>query len=239
MTFEIIVPHLGLNSDLTAKAMRCLHTIEKYSTDYKVIWVDNASPQEEFDAIMPVLELVPHMLIRNSSNQGFVRATNQGLRFSTAPYVILCNNDIEAAPNWLEKLRQPFLEDPSVGLCGPLTTDGGWQGNYARQNPSAAGWVALEPGRMLAAFCLMQSRACLESVGYHDEEFVPYGGFGGDDFLAWQAEQKGFLLALQRDLTIVHHRRSTFKTIYREEEHKAMQILALKRFREKQGGAGI
>lgn len=232
--YEIVIPHLGLNSDLTAKAMRCLHTIEKYSQDYRVIWIDNGSPQEEFDAIAPVLDLVPHMLIRNSSNQGFVKATNQGLRFSTAPYVILFNNDAEAAPHWLEKLRQPFLDHPVVGLCGPLTTGGGWQGHYARQNPGETGPVVLPPGRMLAGFCLMQSRACLEACGYHDEDFVPYGGFAGDDMLAHVAEHKGFRLALQRDLVIPHHRRSTFHTIHTPEESKAMQELALAKFREKQ-----
>lgn len=233
-TYDVIIPHLGLNSDLTAKAMRCLHTIEKYSQDYRVIWIDNGSPEGEFDAILPVLALVPHMLIRNSSNQGFVKATNQGLRFSTAPYIVMLNNDCEAAPGWLEQLRQPFDEDPSIGLCGPLTTDGGWQARYRERNMHATGWMALDPGNMLAFFCCMMSRRCLEQVGYQSEEFAEFGGFGGDDLYCWQAEQKGFRLALQRDLTIAHHRRSTFHTLHSQQESKAMQELALARFREKQ-----
>jgi hypothetical protein len=42
----------------------------------------------EFDKLYDVLKDMPHKLIRNSRNTGFVIATNQGLHLSSAKYVI-------------------------------------------------------------------------------------------------------------------------------------------------------
>jgi GT2 family glycosyltransferase len=233
---DIIIPHFGASPDLTRLAIRCLESIAQHSKNYRVIFIDNGTPDAEWTIILETLRQLPHVLIRNRINQGFVKAVNQGISFSLggdAKYQVLLNNDTEAVPAWLEKLQQPFLEEPQVGLCGPLTTDEGWQGKYAERNPGATGWGVLPPGRMLAFFCTMFSRKCVETVGLHDEDFVPYGGFGGDDLYCAQAEKAGFLLALQRDLVIPHHRRSTFKVVHGADAIPAMQTEALNLFYEK------
>ena len=234
-TYDIVIPHYGVNLELNKKLVTCLCSIYESSrhNSYRVIVVDNGTP--DFTEV-PIFNETPHVLIRNSKNLGFVRAINQGLQYSTAPYIVMLNNDTVVAPGWLEALRQPFLEDPTVGLVGPLTDDAGWQGRYHRDNPDAKGWVMLPPGRMLAFFCAMISRKCLETVGYQDEAFVPFGGFGGDDHYCALAEAKGFRLALQRDVLIHHDRRSTFHTLMTEEESKAMQVEALAKFKELKHG---
>ncbi len=235
-TYDIVIPHYGVNIDLVCKLLNCLTSIASYSSDCRVILVDNGSPDWDCPAIDKVLGPVPFMSIRNSKNLGFVRAINQGLQYSTAPYIVMLNNDTIVAPGWLEALRQPFLEDPTVGIVGPVTDDSGWQGRYHRDNPDAKEWVMLPPGRMLAFFCAMISRRCLETVGYQDEAFVPYGGFGGDDHYCALAEAKGFRLALQRDILIHHDRRSTFHTLMTPDESKAMQVEALAKFKEMKHG---
>lgn len=235
-TYDIVIPHYGANHALNLKAMACLCSIIEFSgDDYRVILVDNGT-DNYFEIVETGLAWMPHVLIRNSKNLGFVRAINQGLQYSTAPYIVMLNNDTIVAPGWLEALRRPFLEDPSVGLVGPLTDDAGWQGRYHRDNPDAKEWVMLPPGRMLAFFCAMISRRCLETVGYQDEAFVPYGGFGGDDHYCALAEAKGFRLALQRDILIHHDRRSTFHTLMTPEESKALQVEALAKFKELKHG---
>lgn len=233
---DIIIPHLGATPELTRLAIRCLESIAEYSHDYRVLFVDNGTPDAELTIILETLRQLPHKLIRNRVNQGFVKAVNQGLSFSfsgNADRIVLLNNDTEAVPGWLDTLWQPFLEDPAVGISGPLTTDEGWQGRYARANDGQHGWVMLPPGRMLAFFCAMFSRKCAEAIGLHDEDFVPFGGFGGDDLACAQAEAKGFRLALCRDVVIPHHRRSTFKTLHSAEESQDMQAKALSLFHDK------
>lgn len=237
MIFDIIIPSFGCSPDITVKAIRCLETICEHSQDYRVLWIDNGTPGAALAPVLAILDTMPHVLIRNRVNQGFVKATNQGLRFSTAPYVVLMNNDTEAAPNWLEKLREPFEDTAArdamgpVGMSGPLTTTpNSWQGRWPK---TKKGWTHLAKGRMLAAFCLMMSRQCLEMVGFHDESFDQFGGFGGDDLLALTVERAGFELALVQDLIIPHHHRSSFKALYSDETIKEMQAEALAMFHEK------
>lgn len=235
-TYDIVIPHYGVNQELVCKLLNCLTSIASCSSNCRVILVDNGSPDWDIDTIEKMLNHVPFVSIRNSKNLGFVRAINQGLQYSTAPYIVMLNNDTIVAPGWLDAMRQPFIEDPTVGIVGPLTDDAGWQGRYHRDHPDAKEWVALPPGRMLAFFCAMISRRCLETVGYQDEAFVPYGGFGGDDHYCALAEAKGFRLALQRDVLIHHDRRSTFHTLMTVDESKALQVEALAKFKELKHG---
>ena len=235
-TYDIVIPHYGVTPDLICKLLNCLMSIAAHSANCRVILIDNGSPDWDIDTIEKMLNPVPFVSIRNSKNLGFVKAINQGLQYSTAPYIVMLNNDTIVAPGWLDAMRQPFLEDPTVGLVGPLTDDGGWQGRYHRDHPDAKEWVALPPGRMLAFFCAMISRRCMETVGYQDEAFVPYGGFGGDDHYCALAEAKGFRLALHRDVLIHHDRRSTFHTLMTVDESKALQVEALAKFKELKHG---
>ena len=74
--YQIIIP-VWNQPDLTVK---CLQSIKKYSKDYQVILVDNASEDEAFETINETLITMPHVLIRNTVNTGFVKATNQVLQ---------------------------------------------------------------------------------------------------------------------------------------------------------------
>jgi GT2 family glycosyltransferase len=239
---DIIIPHFGVTPDLTAYAVRCLESIATHSRDYRVIFIDNGSPD---DSYLPTLRQLPHMLIRNRHNLGFVKATNQGLAFSTAPHVVLMNNDTQAVPNWLEKLREAFDADAAVGIAGPFTNSlKCWQGRaYAEMrcsfpDPTTIEYdlstVVLPPGRMLAFFCAMISRRCLDAVGLLDEDFGV--GFGDDDNYCLRAERAGFRLALVRSLMIPHAHRTTFSEVYGAEAIPAMQEKALELFHQKRRG---
>ncbi len=239
-TYDIIIPHFGVTPDITKKAVRCIETISEFSPldEVRLIVIDNDSSKEDWLEITGVIRAwdFQHIVVmRNPRNVGFVKAVEQGIAIGTAPYVVLMNNDAEAAPNWLQLLRQPFEEDPSVAICGPLTTDGGWQARYRERNPDAEGWVALPSGHMVAFFCAMITRAFLEEYGFQHKGFEDFGGFGGDDYLCDLAGRLGYRIALQRDLVIKHHRRTTFKALHSEEQIKEMQTAALARFCEMKG----
>jgi GT2 family glycosyltransferase len=237
ITYDVVIPHFGVTPDITAKAVRCIETIAEYSPldDVRLIVIDNGSPAEDWHQITGAIRAAdfPNVVVlRNPTNVGFVKAVEQGIAIGTAPYVVLMNNDTEAAPNWLQLLRQPFDKDRSIAICSPLTTDSGWQGRYARDNPEATGWVSLPPGKMVAFFCAMLSRTFLADVGFRHEAFEDFGGFGGDDYLCEVACKFGYRIALQRDLVIKHHRRTTFKALHSEEHIKELQDGALARFRK-------
>lgn len=232
---DIIIPHYGVG-ELTALCQRCLETIREHTTGYRLIFVDNGSP--EFDQIEPEVRSHPHILIRNVQNVGFVKAVNAGLRVSSAPHVVLVNNDIEAAAGWLDKLREGF-NIPQVGIVGPLmrvekdeadpvfkVSRPCWQSTWKVRN--GGGLFVVPQTAMVAFFCVMFSREVLNAVGSLDET---YGvGLGDDDDYCRRVHRLGFEIVLQQDLRIPHHHRSTFNVLYSPEEIKSMQAKALRKF---------
>lgn len=222
---EIVIAHYGTGA-LTAMCLRCLESIRLHSSDYRLIFVDNGSP--EFEAVRGELDRHPHLLIRNTENIGFIRATNQGLAVSTAPYIVLLNNDTWVVPGWLVRLRLALDETADAGLAGPLTTTpDSWQGRW---NPAARPMTTILSSRsMLAFFCVMIKRRVIDSIGMLNEDFG--AGFGDDDEYCYRAQRAGFKLVLAEDLVIPHHHRQTFKQLYTAPEIAALQAAALAKFR--------
>lgn len=224
MKYDIIIP----SWNMAEVAVKCLKSIATFSDDYRVIFVDNGSEQEELDQILQVLEEMPHLLIRNEQNLGFVKATNKGIEASEAPFLVLMNNDTEAVAGWLTKLSDPLIKNRSVMLSGPLTTTpNSWQGRYPK---GKKGYVIRNSG-MIAFFCTMFKREVFSKVGMLDERFGV--GFGDDDDFCMRVLNAGYVMALVQDLVIPHHHRSTFKKIYGEENIKGMEVAAIDKFKEK------
>lgn len=223
--FDIVIP----SWNMSVFAVNCLRSIKKHSVNYRVIFVDNGSDAAEFEQVWRVLKDMPHLLIRNEQNEGFIKATNAGIKASTAPFVILMNNDTEAIAGWLNKLVQPIVRNRDVVLTGPLTTtQNSWQGKYPR---GRRGYVIRTSG-MLAFFCTMFRRDVFEKVGLLDEGFGV--GFGDDDDYCRRVLTAGYKMALVQDLVIPHHHRTTFKKIYGGEV-KGMQERARQQYKDKYG----
>lgn len=66
-------------------------------------------------------------LLRNETAMGYTFAANQGMRASSAGYVILLNSDTIVTLGWLEKMVACAESDPKVGLVGPLSNTASWQ----------------------------------------------------------------------------------------------------------------
>lgn len=222
--FDIIIPSWNMSE----YAINCLLSIKANSFSYRVIFVDNGSSEDEFEKVNQVLQKMPHLLIRNETNQGFIKATNAGIMASEAPFIILMNNDTEAVSMWLQKLMNPLMKVMEIGLSGPLTTTvDSWQGRFPKDR---RGFIIRDKG-MLAFFCTMIKREVFEKVGLLDEAFGV--GFGDDDDYCRRSLNAGYRLALVQDLIIPHHHRSTFKSLYSVETIKEMQTNAIDKFYKK------
>lgn len=222
---DIIVPVYG-NVDLT---LTCLESVRYYSKNYTLILIDNGSVKENFNSIEE--ELVKHekvKLIKNYRNLGFVKAINQGLSVSTAPYVVLLNNDTEVTKNWLEKLYQPFQENHQLAAVGPVTnTEDCWQGKH----PTKDGWMMCSKTTMLAFFCVMLKREVIEKIGLLDESFGV--GFADDDDYCRRLHLAGYRIGLAESCFIYHAHRSTFNLLYTSIQIDEMIESNLEIFRKK------
>jgi len=218
ITYDIVIPSMNVNG-IEPVVLKCLQTIREYSKNYCLYFVQNGD--DLYDSVADELALHKNVyIIQNEDNLGFVKAVNQGLLESTSPFVVVMNNDTEAVPHWLEKLRAPLVH--KYALSGPsTTTPDSWQGRCSR----GISPVRLPVGHMLAFFCVMIRRDALLSVGVLDEDFGI--GFGDDDNYSARAQAQGFGLVYVPEIVIPHHHRTTFKLVYSEDEIQRMQNSAL------------
>ncbi|TVQ42168.1 MAG: glycosyltransferase family 2 protein [Wenzhouxiangella sp.] len=104
--------------------VECLDSLKpQCGAEVEVVVVDNASSD---DSIRLLEEQYPWVrLIRLDDNLGFSAAVNAGIRATSAPLIVLLNNDTRAAPDWLEKLVNGLLARPeaSFAACKMLLFD--------------------------------------------------------------------------------------------------------------------
>jgi len=94
----------------------CLDSIRGQTfTDHETILVDNGSQD---GSVAWVKERYPWVkVISLGSNRGFAGGANEGLKMAQGDYIALLNNDVELAPDWLERLYSQLQKDPSYAFC--------------------------------------------------------------------------------------------------------------------------
>jgi GT2 family glycosyltransferase/glycosyltransferase involved in cell wall biosynthesis len=161
------------------------------SFEWDLIIIDNAST----DASVAQVEgwRGPlHALVRNPVNVGFGAATNQGIRLALdAGYgaVVIINNDVTFAPDFLERLAESPARDGTAVLApvvryasrpdrfwyagGDFTwLRGAFQARMF-ETPPADGRESW-PATFAPGCCLLVERVTLERVGLFDEQFFVY-----------------------------------------------------------------
>jgi len=231
---------------------RCLESVVRYTTSfYSLILVDDGSEPQTRDFLSEFADKQKAILLRNETPRGYTRAANQGLRYSSADYVVLLNSDTIVTPEWLDRLVACAESNPRIGIVGPLSNTASWQsipeiesqGDWAA-NPLPEGMTIEHMGQLVAkysarlypsmpflnGFCLLIRRQVIREVGYFDEEnFGP--GYGEEDDYALRARQTGWLLALADDAYVYHAQSRS----YSSESRKHLTKQAGMRLAEKHG----
>lgn len=103
---------------------RCLTSLQGEALgglETEIIVVDNASSDGSVEMASSEYPLV--RLLVNSTNAGFARGSNQGLRESTGRYILLLNPDTEILGDALPKMVQFMDDHPQFGIVGPRLLD--------------------------------------------------------------------------------------------------------------------
>lgn len=83
----------------------------------ETIIVDNASTD---NSVVYLKSNHPHLkLILSEQNLGYTGGNNVGIRESSGQYVVLLNNDVEVAPDWLDRLVETAEADDHIGALQP------------------------------------------------------------------------------------------------------------------------
>jgi hypothetical protein len=97
----------------------------------QIVIVDNGSRDGSIEALEG--QIAGLNMVRNPGNAGFARAANQGIRQSSAEFVILLNNDARLEEGALGAFAQGFDERPNLAIAGARlqSPDGRLQSAFA------------------------------------------------------------------------------------------------------------
>ena len=136
-----------------------------HACPYELILVDNGSSDGTPEYLRSFAQAHSNVkVILNTSNLGFAHGNNQGAAAATGEILVFLNNDTLVTSGWLDGLERA-LQDPSVGMAGPVTNSIGNQacirvhyGDIADLAVFAENYTAAHQGvifeiEMLALFC--------------------------------------------------------------------------------------
>lgn len=210
---------------------RCLQSLfeQPQGVEFEVVIADNGSTDGAAD--MVAAEFPQVVLIRNTDNRGFARASNQAAAAARGRFLFFLNNDTLVPGNTLRQFLDLAEANPTVGMFGPRLrgADGLFQISYRRKPTlgallhkiSLVRWTRLfrkaytdyrratfDPSQVRSVEVLMGaavflSRAVFEESGRWDEGY----GFGVEDIdLSEQVNRRGPLMFVN-SVEIIHYGR--------------------------------
>jgi N-acetylglucosaminyl-diphospho-decaprenol L-rhamnosyltransferase len=194
----------------------------------ELVVVDNGSTDGSLTA---ALAAVPDLdVVDPGCNLGYGAAVNRGAAATTAPFVLVCNPDLEIPADAVGALAAALDADPGCALAGPLirTPEGGRYPS-ARRFPSmvdAAGHALLglfapdnrytrnyqrseldgAPAEVrtvdwVSGACFLVRRPAFEQVGGFDESYFMYAE---DVDLCWRLGRAGWRIAYAPTAEVTH-----------------------------------
>jgi GT2 family glycosyltransferase len=215
MKCDIIIP-IWNQIAFTKECISSIFNNTKYP--YSLILIDNASSDGTGEYLKSLkgpdgLEI---NIIFNKDNLGFVKAVNQGLGLSKAPYVCILNNDTVAAPGWLERMIDFAASHKDVGLVNPRC-DGHLNtpiDEYAKSLEKYKGEY-MEMNQC-HGFAMLVKRELIDRIGCLDEAYG-IGGYDDTDY-SIRAHKAGYRSVAIYDAYVYHRLHASFDKAGNREE---------------------
>ncbi len=217
---------------------RCLAALFAHPLDrVRIVLIDNGSADDSREWVAAHYPQV--QIISLPQNAGFAVANNIGIRATTAPYVVLLNNDTEVQPGWLEALIAPVDQDASIGMCAPrvvladrpdlidsigIRVDAlGFAWQIGRGQPDGAVFQTSTDVFGPSGAAALYRRAMLDQIGLLDEDFESYYE---DVDLAWRAQRAGWRCRYVPQAKVLHVHSATS----RRQPDRKLYLLARNRW---------
>ena len=195
----------------------CLNSIlAKTDYPYRLIIVDNASDVKTGAFLDRLAEDSKITLIRNEKNVGFIKAVNQGLRNSDAPYVCVINNDTVVTQGWLSEAMRIMENNPDIGLLNPASNNLGICAPKGQNLDDFAQSLSSQNGKFIEmgaaiGFCMFIRRDIVNKIGYFDEIYG-MGNFEDTDY-SRRAVLIGYKCAMAKGSYVYHKGSASFKQL--------------------------
>jgi len=239
-TVDIVIPVYNAFEDLKL----CLESVEKHTDGFRVTTyiVNDASEAETTHFLHEFCKGKPSFfLIEHEINMMYTKTVNDGLRASTADYVITLNSDTIVTKGWLQGLVRCMQTDKKIGVVGPLSNAASWQNvpklldedkqfainaipeglseNDMAGRVSKASLHIYPRVPFVNGFCFMIAREVIEKIGFLDEETFPTG-YGEENDYCLRVADAGFALAIADDSYVFHAKSKSFGHEKRKEYSK-------------------
>jgi GT2 family glycosyltransferase len=198
----------------------CIESIFRNTTevDYRLIIIDNASdaPAKDYLEKLEALKKPLVKVVRNDVNLGFIKAVNNGMGLSEAPYVCLLNNDTLVYDGWLRTMINTARSSKDIGLVNPSSNNLGQRPNTGEPVELYAHRIKKESGNIselgaAIGFCMLIKREVINAIGVFDEIYG-MGNFEDTDYS--RRSVKAGYRCVRAGGAYVHHRENTsFKLI--------------------------
>jgi GT2 family glycosyltransferase len=174
--------------------IECLESLKKVGyPNYEVIVVDNGSTGNDAQVLREKFGDYIH-LIANEKNYGFAGGLNIGMRYalanSASAYILLLNNDIVVAPDFLHQLISFAEADTSLGIIGPknycynspnLIDSMGANMNMWTGKGKCLGYRHADTGKFDVPLevdwlgpCVLLKAEVIQKIGFYDESYFCY-----------------------------------------------------------------
>lgn len=182
--FSIICPIYIYKKEGHLVAQECLDSVLRYSHDYELIIVDDASPLYTGDLLSQA-----DIVIKHNKNKGLAPSWNDGLKIARGDYLVAINSDIEVCEGWLDEMKKA-MDTLEGDICGPSV-------EHLPNDPTQPGYQWF-PGS-----CFMLKRKTIETIGYFDESFAP---FNYEDLDYWTRILKAGLRMVRAYNVFIKHK---------------------------------
>lgn len=177
---------LILNWNSLEKTAECVKAVEKLDyTDYKVVLIDNASP----DGSGKILQdrYPQHCFIQTGKNKGYAGGNNAGMKFALtkgADYIWILNPDVRVEPDSLKLLVEAMEQQADLGIAGPVIEEhepsGSCRKVFGWRLLPETGWEGErnsgpeQPLDYVYGCSFFMKRKMLLEIGFFREEFFMY-----------------------------------------------------------------
>lgn len=239
-TIDIVVPVYNALEDVK----KCLDAIHQNTDGFRVTTyiINDASEPETTKYLRDFCkDQANFVLIEHEVNKMYTKTVNDGLRASTADYVITLNSDTIVTRGWLQGLVRCMRSDQKIGVVGPLSNAASWQNvpilldedkqfavndipnnmtpNEMAEYVNQVSYHVYPRVPFVNGFCFMISRQTIDKVGYLDEETFPTG-YGEENDYCLRVAEAGFSLAIADDTYVFHAKSKSFGHEKRKEYSK-------------------
>jgi len=208
----------------------------------RILAINDASPDmgmqemlEQFAAQWPNIFVV----IKNETNIGFTGTVNLGFAYFSQYDAVLLNSDVIVPEDWLSRIINEAYSRTNIGTVTPFSNNATICSfpNFLRENVLPFGLDADSIDAVFrhkklpcleaptgVGFCMYIRRACLDKIGYLNEEKFSKG-YGEENDLCQRALKSGWLNIISPNIYVYHEGGVSFSSDKEPLVDQAMCVL--------------